>query len=244
MQPASFFIQDGMPCSVHTFGTPRSAGRLPLFVLPAGGDVRQLMEVQHMRLDRAVAEGLAPSFVLAAFETPDWYGALSPWPSPALRGEPAFSGNARSTLDWVLESLIPGVEERLPCVRGGPRGVLGYSMAGMFALWAIYQTDAFALCGSCSGALWYDGFAGYVASHAPLGACSVYLSLGIKEEKAHNPRFAQVGEATRRIAAQIASSPMVQDSTMVWHPGGHFHLIGQRLAAAQLWMAQHAKQGA
>ena len=234
------FIQDGIPCSIHTFGTPSAGARPPLFILPVGGDAAELMEDQHARLDRVLNKGSAQPFMLAVFEMPGWNDAFSPWPAPALTsGESAFGGNARTTLDWILKCLVPGAEERLPCVREGERGLLGYSMAGLFALWAVCQTNAFAVCGSCSGALWYDGFSEYMANHSPVAACSVYLSLGAKEEKTHNLRFAQIGEVTRRIAAQVASSPMVKDSAMVWHPGGHFHLIGERLAAAQLWMAEH-----
>jgi predicted alpha/beta superfamily hydrolase len=239
MIPTIFFIQDGIPCSIHTFGTPSAGERLPLFILPVGGEAAELMEDQHARLDRVLNKGAAPAFMLAVFEIPGWDDALSPWPAPALlSGESAFGGNARATLDWITGRLIPGVEERAPCVRAGARGLLGYSMAGLFALWTACQTGAFAVFASCSGALWYEGFPEYMADHSPMAACSVYLSLGTKEEKAHNPRFAQIGEVTRRIAAQMASSPMVKDSAMVWHPGGHFHLIGERLAAAQLWMAQ------
>lgn len=241
MSSATFFIQDEIPCSIHAFGTPSRAERVPLFVFCAGGDMEELVKEMHARLDRTLNKGLASPFMLAIFTTPDWNGALSPWPAPALHSEDSkFLGNARTTLDWILERFIPRVEEYMPCVLGGARGLLGYSMAGMFALWAMYQTDAFTICASCSGALWYDGFAEYIENHSPLANCSIYLSLGTKEEKARSLRLAQVGDATRRIAAQIASSPMVKDSTMVWHPGGHFHLIGERLAAAQLWMAQHA----
>ena len=112
-------------------------------------------------------------------------------------------------------------------------------MAGMFALWSVHQTDAFAVCGSCSGSLWYSGFTDYLEQNALKTPCSVYLSLGEREEKTRHPWFAQVGDATRRAAALMGASPIVKETILVWHPGGHLGSVGERLAAAQLWMAGH-----
>jgi len=232
------YLQDEIPCGIHAFGAP-AASPSPLFIYPVGGDAAEMIEGLHERLDPTPKRKSSLRFTLVTFETPDWNGSLSPWPAPPLqRGDSEFTGDARATLGWILERLIPGVEARAPGVIGAARGMLGYSMAGLFALWALYQTEAFAICGSCSGALWYDGFADYVANNAPARPCSVYLSLGGREERARDPRLARVGADTKRIAAQLASSPLVKDSTFVLHPGGHFTSTGDRRAAALAWMAR------
>jgi predicted alpha/beta superfamily hydrolase len=235
------FILDDIPCCVHTFGTlPHGNSGIPLFVMPVAFAVPDLLEGQHTLLDHVVDEGRAPAFMLAVFETPSWDDCLSPWPAPAIRkGGPDFGGGAQTTLDWILNRLIPAIEKHIPAVCDGARGILGYSMAGMFALWAIYQTDYFTVCASCSGSLWYEGFADYIDQNPIKAHCSVYMNLGIQEEKTRHRIFRQVGDATRHIAKTIESSPMAKQAAFKWFPGGHSGFTGRRIAAAQLWMARH-----
>jgi len=240
--PAARFIPDSIPCAVYAFGGLSAGARIPLFMMPAASDVSDLIQGLRMRLDPALDAGLARPFMLAVFEVPNWEDALSPWPAPGFgRNSPGFQGGAQATLDWIAARLIPAIEERFTQVRGGPRGLLGYSMAGLFALWAVHQTSAFTLCASCSGSLWYDGFTDYLGQNAPKAACLVYLSLGENEEKARNRRFARVGEATRRAAALMEASAFVKETVMVWHPGGHTGSVGERLAHALLWLARHSR---
>jgi predicted alpha/beta superfamily hydrolase len=239
--PMASFVLDGIPCCVHMFGTStHNNSEIPLFVMPVAFAVPDLLEGQHTLLDHVVDKGLAPVFMLAVFETPNWDDSLSPWPASALRkGQSDFAGGAQKTLDWVLNRLIPVIEGRVPIICGGARGILGYSMAGMFALWAIHQTDYFTVCASCSGSLWYEAFADYIERNPIMAHCSVYLSLGIQEEKTRHPMFRKVGIATRRVAQLIESSPMVKQMAFKWFPGGHSGYTGRRIAAAQLWMARH-----
>ena len=65
---------------------------------------------------------------------------------------------------------------------GAPRwrGIAGYSLAGLFAVYALYRTDVFARAASVSGSLWFPGFREYVFSHTPLCRPDcVYFSLGL-----------------------------------------------------------------
>lgn len=235
------FTLDSISCRLHFFGALLPQASTPLFVMPVSGDVSELMEGQHMRLDPAVRQGALRPFVLATFVAPDWENGLSPWPAPALRrGRPDFAGNAGTTLDWVLRRLLPVAAQRVPQTAGGAHGLLGYSMAGLFALWAVHQTDAFSVCASCSGSLWYEGFDAYLERTPLQSPCAIYLSLGEAEEKARSPVFARVGDATRRIAALLARSPAATDTALVWHPGGHTGAVGERLAAALMWMGRHS----
>ena len=72
---------------------------------------------------------------------------------------------------------MPEAEALLP---GAPawRGLAGYSLAGLFALYALYQTDVFARAASMSGSFWFEGIMEYVCSHemsANLTVC-IFLS--------------------------------------------------------------------
>ena len=64
----------------------------------------------------------------------DWFRDLSPWPAPAVYSGIPFGDGAEGTLEKILE--MTG--------EPGKRYVLGgYSMGGLFALWAACRTGAF-----------------------------------------------------------------------------------------------------
>ena len=58
---------------------------------------------------------------------------------------------------------------------GRRRFLCGYSLAGLFALWAVYQTDFFAGTAAVSPSVWYPGWLGYAEEHRALTP-AVYLS--------------------------------------------------------------------
>jgi len=167
---------------------------------------------------RKLLPGL-PECSLLAFPAPDWDRDLTPWPAPGLgRGQPDFGGGAEGFLA-ELEKAVAEAEASLPQVPA-VRALMGYSLAGLFALWAGTRTDAFGLLASVSGSLWYDGWGDYLAQH-PCRAGRVYLSLGEREPKARNPRMARVGEETERTERLLHASGL--ETLLEWNPGGHFN---------------------
>ena len=141
-----------------------------------------------------------PPFTLIAVSNLAWNRDMAPWDSPAAfkKGEP-FTGGADDYLRLLAEEIIPRAEKEL----AGPpawRGIAGYSLAGLFALYAIYQTDVFSRVGCISGSLWFPGFKEYVLSHEPKRwPDCIYFSLGDKEAKTRNPVLKIVQENTEEI---------------------------------------------
>ena len=138
-----------------------------------------------------------PPFTLVAISNLDWNQDMAPWDSPAAfkKGEP-FTGGAGDYLRLLVEEIIPRAEKELV---GPPawRGIAGYSLAGLFALYTIYQTDVFSRVGCMSGSLWFPGFKEYIFSHEPKRQPDcVYFSLGDKEAKTRNPVLKTVQENT------------------------------------------------
>lgn len=141
-----------------------------------------------------------PPFTLVLISDLDWNHDMAPWDSQAVfkNGEP-FTGGADDYMRLLVDEIIPRAEKEL----AGPpawRGIAGYSLAGLFALYAIYQTDVFSRVGCISGSLWFPGFKEYVLSHEPKRwPDCIYFSLGDKEAKTRNPVLKIVRENTEEI---------------------------------------------
>jgi predicted alpha/beta superfamily hydrolase len=83
----------------------------------------------------------------------------------------------------LLKQIIPQAESSLPQPPSW-RGVAGYSLSGLFALWALWQTDVFERAASASGSLWFPGFIDYARERTMTATPdAAYLSLGKKETK-------------------------------------------------------------
>lgn len=136
---------------------------------------------------------------LAVISSVDWNRELSPWSTPkAFRSGEDFGGQGPALLDVLTHQIIPFIEEKLGYVPKF-RGIAGYSLAGLFALWSVYQTDLFDRAASISGSLWFDGFLEFMKANTPK-VKFIYLSLGDKEKAAKNPRLAAVEDCTAQAA--------------------------------------------
>ena len=72
--------------------------------------------------------------------------------------------------------------------------------------------------------------------HMLRSKCSVYLSLGGKEEKTRNKIMAAVGDRTKAQEERLEEDPMVESVVLEWNAGGHFADAGKRLAKGVRWM--------
>ena len=128
----------------------------------------------------------------------NWNRELSPWVCDGtVRDAEPFGGQAAGFLDELLKQIIPEAESSLPQPPTW-RGVAGYSLAGLFALWALWQTDVFERAASASGSLWFPGFIDYARERTMTATPdAVYLSLGKKETKTPNRMMRHVLDDTR-----------------------------------------------
>lgn len=182
-----------------------------------------------------------PSMTLVAYEAKDWNAEFSPWSAPSIwkktKDDPGFIGKGPDTLQWLKEIGIPFVEKtENPETGRRNRYLAGYSLAGLFSLWAFYESQIFRGCVSGSGSLWFPGWMEYLEkASAPEDSC-IYLSLGGKEEKTKNPVMASIGNATRKAKAQIEADENVTFSCLEWNPGGHFSDPDIRVAKGVAWI--------
>lgn len=176
-----------------------------------------------------------PPFTLVAISNLDWNHDMAPWDSPpAFRNAEPCTGGADDYLRLLTEEIIPTAEKEIggvPCWRG----IAGYSLAGLFALYAIYQTDLFSRVGSISGSLWFPGMKEYIVSHEP--KCRpecMYFSLGDKESKTRNPVLRSVRQNTEEIQSFYQSKGI--DTVFRLNPGNHYDHAVQRTAASIAWL--------
>ena len=176
-----------------------------------------------------------PQFALVAISDLAWNHDMAPWDSPAAfkNGEP-FTGGAGETLHLLVEEIMPKAEKELPRAPEW-RGIAGYSLAGLFALYAIYQTDVFTRVGCISGSLWFPGFLEYVFTHEPKRrpGC-LYFSLGDKEAKTRNPALQTVQENTKAVQAFYRKKGIVTMFQM--NRGNHFIQGAERVADGMKWL--------
>ncbi|MBQ1504268.1 MAG: alpha/beta hydrolase [Oscillospiraceae bacterium] len=168
-----------------------------------------------------IASQMAGLCTLICIEGTDWNRDLSPWKAEKVfrQGED-FAGGGPEYLEVLTKTLIPKAEEALGFVPE-KRGIGGYSLGGLFALWAGYESALFTHIASVSGSLWFDGFLAYALSRDLKNpdAC-VCLSLGDAEHKSRNARMAQVKDCTEKIAAHLSLSHRVISQQ---NPGNHFN---------------------
>ena len=109
----------------------------------------------------------------------------------------------------------------------------GYSLAGLFALWAAHETDVFKGVAAASPSIWFPGFTDYMKTH-PIRAGRVYLSLGDREDRTRNPVMATVG--ARIAEAYSLLRDRGTDCVLERNPGNHFKDPDLRTAKAFAWI--------
>ena len=127
-----------MSFEIFTYGNPDAAAQLVQMV-----DDHDLSLIeQEVEFIRELSGG--QDFGLKAVKVDSWNRDLSPWPAPAVFGNEDFGEGAVETLAFLLDNVVPAGK-----APGAKTFLGGYSLAGLFALWAGYRTDRFdgIICG-------------------------------------------------------------------------------------------------
>ena len=171
-----------------------------------------------------ISQNCDKQFRLVAFKVDDWNKDLSPWNAPAVFGNEDFGNGARETLGKILDICND---------TGKTYYIGGYSLAGLFALWAVYETDVFKAAAAVSPSMWFPGFADYMKDNK-IKADKVYLSLGNREEKTRNPVMSTVGDRIREAYDLLKQKGV--NCTLEWNEGNHFREPDIRTAKGFIWI--------
>ena len=192
-------------------------------------------ELQSMDDEVAAIAQSNRKYLFAAIPVENWNDALSPWEAPAVWGKQGFGGNAGDTLRFLTERGIPTLKQQFRLPENVKIILGGYSLAGLFALWASTQTKLFYGIAAASPSVWFLGWMEFEQRH-PIQAQRVYLSLGDREERTRNAVMAVVGDNIRTLHSQLTECSI--DCTLEWNSGGHFKDADMRTAKAFRWMME------
>ena len=186
-------------------------------------------EVKH------IEENTDRNFSLVAFKIEDWNSELTPWEMSLLRGKGNFGDGAAGTLEFIKNALIPALSEYINAENKEIKYILGgYSLAGLFSLWSVYQTDIFEGIAAVSPSVWYKKWIEYVETEKTLSE-KIYLSLGDTEEKTKHQILSKIGENIRKQHEILEKSGNVK-TVLEWNEGNHFKNPDIRTAKGFLWV--------
>ena len=194
-----------------------------------------------------------------------WEENFSPWCAPRVFAKgPNFGDGAQKTLDTLINQVIPWTESELT-EPPAYRMLVGYSLAGLFSLWAgisqqvarVCQSDdvpsqpgpssqpyavptpTFQRVGAVSGSFWFPGLLDYVdqqLSGGAVGLTHAYLSLGDREARTPNPQIMHVRENAELLASKLKSAGIT--STFELNRGNHFQNVEGRMQKALDWLVK------
>lgn len=140
------------------------------------------------------------NFTLAAIGRLNWNRDLSPWATPEIRNNRYSFGGADKYILQLTGEIMPEILSKLP-EKPEFTAIAGYSLAGLFALYAAYRTDVFSRVASVSGSLWFPGFTEFAQSRDFAKKPDyIYLSLGDDEAKTRDKNLAPVQKNTELLA--------------------------------------------
>jgi len=129
-------IISGKKCVIYADDQPQV-----LLIQPVGEHENATLDAEI----EAIKEAVHVPFVFAGLAIGNWEEELTPWHDPNISPRQSVGDHAFETLGFITEQLMPHLFERygkLPIVLGG------YSLAGLFARWAVCKAQVQDDCSS------------------------------------------------------------------------------------------------
>ena len=189
-----------------------------------------------------------------------WEENFSPWCAPRVFAKGSnFGDGAQKTLDTLINQVIPWAELELT-EPPAYRVLVGYSLAGLFSLWAGVSQQVTCGCqpgtatgapaapqpvatfqriGAVSGSFWFPGLLDYVdqqLNEGAVGLTHAYLSLGDREARTPNPQIMHVRENAELLANKLENAGIT--STFELNRGNHFQNVEGRMQKALDWLVK------
>lgn len=167
-----------------------------------------------------------------------WNNDLTPWyMGPISKGDRPCMGYADKHLDFIVHTLMNVINEKYKD-RIMYNIIAGYSLAGLFAFYSLYETDVFSKAVCVSSSFWYKDFVSFVKDNEMRRKPdSVYFSLGDKESKTNNEFLKVVENNTLLIRAHCEKLGI--NNIFELNKGGHFTEGNFRMAKGIKWILEN-----
>lgn len=190
---------------------------------------------QVLEIVKKMRPGGYADFSLAAISELEWDRDMAPWDIPPIsKDDTPCIGGADDYLQLLVNEILPQTEKE---IKGTVpwRGLAGYSLAGLFALYSVYNTEMFDGIASMSGSLWFPKFKEYAMTQKIKKIPRhLYLSLGDKECETKNKFLKSVLDNTEELYDYYKSLGI--DTEFVLNPGNHFVNAAERTALGINWL--------
>lgn len=189
------------------------------------------------KLWNACEKAGCPDFSLAVINGVNWDDEMTPWPiSPISENDTPCTGGADAYLPRLTEEIMPQIVSVLP---SAPEycALAGYSLAGLFAVYAAYKTDCFSRLASGSGSLWYPEFVQFATKNRISEEISVaHFSLGDEESHTGNPYLDSVEDNTSYIVSLFSGKGI--RTALYMNRGNHYQNQAERMASGIRWILE------
>ena len=210
---------------------PAKAPEKPLVIL-------NTVENEGKSVYEEVCQRTDMDFSMAVIGDIDWDDEMSPWMIPPLSKKAApCTGGADRYLDTLTGRILPEIKKHLD-YEPAYTALAGYSLAGLFAVYSIYKTGAFARIASASGSFWYPDFLDFVKENEMQRIPErIYFSLGDKEARTRHPVLQSVEKNTTELYEYFKSKEI--STIFEINPGNHFQDNIGRMAKGISWMIEN-----
>ena len=243
--PSKYYEEEAQ-AKLH--GTRSQLTKYPLVLLLGERNIEPIMTYVEQKMPQNGKSRGCRDFVMLGMESAEWERDFSPWRAEALsRSSKPFTGHADDFIANLQKSVLPHLQQYRVRTEASQLAIVGYSLAGLCALYSLYKVNFADNIASVSGSLWFKNWVEFcggqqiAADH--MRQYRIYMSLGTSEKNAPNAVMATVDDCTRKTFRQIQDQMSVigkgQDSVFFeYTDGGHFDNVPQRIAKALLYLEQ------
>ena len=168
----------------------------------------------------------------------------TPWPLQASETMPMdFGGKAAEYLSFITTHVISFCESEYGFPSSADkRAIGGYSLGGLFSLYAAVNTDLFGTVLSCSSSLWYPDFLDYLKEH-PFKATRPKLYMSVGNQEGTTATNLTATQTSNTIALKDFYEPKFQtgDFKFTLEEGNHGNNISGRACRAIEWVEENCK---
>ena len=183
---------------------------------------------------------MTKDFILVAISNLNWNDEMTPWKcSPIYKGDSECKGEADNYLTDLENIILLKVEDYIKNELEKEIEfwtIAGYSLGGLFAMYAGYKTDVFKRIVSASGSMWYPKLVEFVMNNKLNGNVDkVYFSLGDKEANTKNEILKTVQKNTEAIYNKLKNEV---ETIFELNNGNHFQEANLRTAKGIKWILE------